>query len=76
MRAAPTCSRPQKATLKKEQAAMAEFLARKYGKDSKLAREAAASTTTTNETEVECLGEKTREERDAEGRAGAVELEE
>ena len=55
---------------------MAAFLARKYGQGSKLAREACAATgEDSSEAEVECLGDKTWEERDAEAREAAVELE-
>ena len=54
------------ATLAQEKASLAARLARKYGHESKLAREVASHTAAAGEVEpdVECLGEKTRGERD------------
>ena len=59
--------------LAQEKASLAAFLARKYGHESKLAREVASHTAAASEVEpdVECLGKKTRAERDAEGREAA-----
>jgi hypothetical protein len=70
--------RKSAARLAQETASLAAFLARKYGHESKLAREVASGTAAASEAEpeVECLGEKTWAERDAEGREAAVELEE
>ena len=54
------------------------FLFKRFGPEgSKLAREsaAAAASSTADDDEAQCLGERTREERDAEGRAEAVDLE-
>ena len=71
--------RKSAATLAQEKASLAAFLARKYGHESKLAREVASGTPAASEAEpdeVECLGEKTRAERDAEGCEAAEELEE
>jgi hypothetical protein len=71
--------RKSAATLAQEKASLAAFLARKYGHESKLAREVASGTAAASEAEpdeVECLGEKTRAERDAEGREAAEVLEE
>ena len=72
--------RKSAATLAQEKASLAAFLARKYGHESKLAREVASGTAAASEAaepdEVECLGEKTGAERDAEGREAAEVLEE
>ena len=62
-------------TLAKEKAALAAFLVRKYMAKRASWRERRAPPPTNYEAEVEYLGEKTREERDAEGREAAVELE-
>jgi hypothetical protein len=69
------CGRKSAETLAKEKAALAAFLVRKYMAKRASWRERRAPPPTNYEAEVEYLGEKTREERDAEGREAAVELE-
>ena len=69
--------RKSNATKQAEKAQLAAFLARKYGTSSRMAREAGACGAAEGmplAEEVECLGERTREERDAEGRSNAVDL--